>query len=316
HRAGRGRRALPGVRRPGRRAVPAAARPARRRHPASGRPVEDGRLHQRRDRRAARLLAAHGGAQAGDDSHHLEQGAGAMRDTPGLPTLSPAEARRIDQACDRFEAAWKAGQRPHPGAYLGTGGEPERSALLRQLLLLDWDYRRRAGDDPQAGDYHARFPGDSAVIEGVCRAMTESGDSTCERPVRRHSLDTPWSGGEEVGRTDNPPHAEEAGRIDNPSHPDRYELLQEVGQGGIGVVFRGRDRLLGRELAVKVLREAYQDNPEARRRFTEEARVGSQLQHPAIVPVYEPGSFGDRRPYLTMKLVEGHTLAALLQKRA
>src|SRR5262249_48784309 len=115
---------------------------------------------------------------------------------------------------------------------------------------------------------------------------------------------------------DNPSHADEVGRIDNPSHPDRYELLQEVGQGGIGVVFRGRDRLLGRALAVKVLREAYRDNPEARRRFTEEARVGSQLHPPAIVPVYELGSFGDRRPYLTMKLVEGHTLAALLQDRA
>jgi serine/threonine-protein kinase len=97
---------------------------------------------------------------------------------------------------------------------------------------------------------------------------------------------------------------------------DRYGPLQQVGHGGIGVVFRGRDRVLGRELAVKVLREAYQDNPDARRRFIEEARVGSQLQHPSIVPVYELGWSADRRPYFTMKLVEGHTLAELLQGRA
>src|SRR5207237_1039511 len=96
----------------------------------------------------------------------------------------------------------------------------------------------------------------------------------------------------------------------------RYELLREVGQGGIGVVFRSRDRILGRELAVKVLREAYRDNPDARRRFAAEARVGSRLQHPAIVPVYESGQFGDGRPYLAMKLVEGHTLAELLRRRA
>src|SRR5262249_36653098 len=51
------------------------------------------------------------------------------------------------------------------------------------------------------------------------------------------------------------------------------------------------------------------------RRFTEEARVGSRLQHPAIVPVYELGWFDDSRPYLTMKLVEGHTLSALLRNR-
>src|SRR5207253_2727809 len=96
----------------------------------------------------------------------------------------------------------------------------------------------------------------------------------------------------------------------------RYELVREVGHGGIGVVFRGRDRHLGRELAVKVLRETYRDQPDAQRRFLAEARVGSQLQHPAIVPVYEQGWFADRRPYFTMRLVEGHTLAALLRERA
>ena len=55
-----------------------------------------------------------------------------MSDSHLLPSLSPAEARQIDQACDRFEAAWKAGQRPHPEEYLGTAGEPERSATLRR----------------------------------------------------------------------------------------------------------------------------------------------------------------------------------------
>ena len=92
--------------------------------------------------------------------------------------------------------------------------------------------------------------------------------------------------------------------------------MQEIGRGGIGVVFRGRDRDLGRDLAVKVLREAYRDNPDARRRFVEEAQIGGQLQHPGIVPVYELGWFADRRPYFTMKLVKGRTLAALLRDRA
>src|SRR5262249_8951511 len=53
-----------------------------------------------------------------------------------------------------------------------------------------------------------------------------------------------------------------------------------------------------------------------RRRFVDEARVGSQLQHPAIVPVYELGEFADGSPFLTMKLVEGKTLAALLKERS
>jgi serine/threonine protein kinase/Flp pilus assembly protein TadD len=217
--------------------------------------------------------------------------------------LCPAEARHIDRTCDHFEAAWKAGSRPDPREYVGAAAGAMRSVLLRQLLLLDWDYRRRAGDAPQPDDYHARFPGDPALIEDIHRTMTQSPDST-------------QVGSEEPHFCDRPDADQEVGGIANPSHGDsgtvRYDLLREVGHGGIGVVFRGRDRLLGRELAIKVLREAYRDNPDARRRFTEEARVGSRLQHPAIVPVYELGWFDDRRPYFTMKLVEGQTLADLL----
>jgi serine/threonine-protein kinase len=222
--------------------------------------------------------------------------------------LSPDEARQIDQACDRFEADWKAGRRPRPEEYLGPAGEPARSALLRQLLLLDWDYRRRAGDEPRAADYHARFPGDAAVVEAVGREMVHSPDSTRLLPADAYARPTPFAG----ARAPELPAEAAAGPG---SDPARYEQLHEVGRGGIGVVYRGRDRLLGRELAVKVLREDHRDRPEARRRFVEEARVGSRLQHPAIVPVYELGFFGDRRPYFTMKLVEGHTLAALLRRR-
>jgi hypothetical protein len=72
-----------------------------------------------------------------------------MSDTELRPRLSPAEARQIDQICDRFEAAWKAGQRPELQEYLGTAGDAVRPALLRQLLVLDWDYRERAGEHPQ-----------------------------------------------------------------------------------------------------------------------------------------------------------------------
>ena len=75
-----------------------------------------------------------------------------MSDTRLQPPLSPADVRQIERTCDRFEAAWQAGTRPRPEEYLGTAAEPARSVLLCQLLLLDWDYRRRAGDDPGAAD--------------------------------------------------------------------------------------------------------------------------------------------------------------------
>jgi tetratricopeptide (TPR) repeat protein len=237
----------------------------------------------------------------------LERGAAAVIEPNVEPRLSPAAARHIDQTCDRFEAAWKAGPRPDPADFLDAAGEPERSALLRQLLLLDWDYRRRAGDDPSPTEYHARFPADPTVIEAVERDMSEALVST-RTGAERVALDTSWVGDPFDRSADAGPGPD--------ADPDRYDLDEEVGHGGIGIVYRGQDRRLGRHLAVKVLREEYRDRPDARRRFVAEARVGSQLQHPAIVPVYELGRFDDGRPYITMKLVEGRTLAALLRDRA
>jgi len=95
---------------------------------------------------------------------------------------------------------------------------------------------------------------------------------------------------------------------------DRYQLYGEIARGGMGAVLRGRDVDLGRDLAVKVLLEKHADRPDVARRFLEEAQIGGQLQHPGVVPVYDVGHFGDR-PFFTMKLVKGQTLAALLGAR-
>jgi tetratricopeptide (TPR) repeat protein len=95
----------------------------------------------------------------------------------------------------------------------------------------------------------------------------------------------------------------------------RYQLQGEIARGGMGAVLRGRDVDLGRDLAVKVLLQKHAHRPEVLRRFIEEAQIGGQLQHPGVVPVYDIGRFGDR-PFFTMKLVKGHTLAALLAERA
>ncbi len=83
----------------------------------------------------------------------------------------------------------------------------------------------------------------------------------------------------------------------------------------MGAIFRGRDPDLGRDLAVKVLLEQHRNDPQLGRRFIEEARIGGQLQHPGIVPVHELGTFAGQRPYFTMKLVMGRTLAELLAAR-
>jgi serine/threonine-protein kinase len=109
------------------------------------------------------------------------------------------------------------------------------------------------------------------------------------------------------GPTKKPEQRESAGR---------YHLLGEIARGGMGAVFKGRDADLGREIAVKVLLETHQGKAELVGRFVEEAQIGGQLQHPGIVPVYELGTFPDQRPYFTMKLVKGQTLAKLLTARS
>jgi serine/threonine-protein kinase len=96
----------------------------------------------------------------------------------------------------------------------------------------------------------------------------------------------------------------------------RYQLHGEIARGGMGAILKGRDTDLGRDIAVKVLLAPHHGKPELLRRFVEEAQIGGQLQHPGIVPVYELGRFPDQRPYFTMKLVKGQTLAKLLRERA
>jgi serine/threonine protein kinase len=97
--------------------------------------------------------------------------------------------------------------------------------------------------------------------------------------------------------------------------PQRYQLVGEIARGGMGAVFKGRDVDLGRDIAVKMMLETHKGRTEMLQRFVEEAQIGGQLQHPGIVPVYELSQTRDRRPYFTMKLVKGQTLAVLLKQR-
>jgi tetratricopeptide (TPR) repeat protein len=143
----------------------------------------------------------------------------------------------------------------------------------------------------------------------------------------------------------NPPHGDSStagsapgpGRVDlaagfsnsNPAAPDsaavpaspprlnagRYALLAEIARGGMGVVYRATDTVLGREVAVKVLQGKFAPDSGIARRFADEARITAQLQHPAIPPVHDCGRLPDGRPFLAMKLIKGHTLEELLHQR-
>jgi eukaryotic-like serine/threonine-protein kinase len=95
---------------------------------------------------------------------------------------------------------------------------------------------------------------------------------------------------------------------------DRYEVLDEIGRGGMGAVYSAFDRLLGREVAIKIGNAL--PSTELQARLTREARVIARLEHPGIVPVHDFGLLADGRPFYVMKRVHGNTLQACIDAAA
>src|SRR2546429_7692226 len=94
---------------------------------------------------------------------------------------------------------------------------------------------------------------------------------------------------------------------------DRYELEELVGTGGMSSVFKARDRMLDRKVALKVLHEHYLDDDEYVERFRREARAVAQLSHPNIVTVIDRGE-ADGRQFIVFEYVDGESLKELVQR--
>jgi serine/threonine-protein kinase len=203
------------------------------------------------------------------------------------PSLSAS--RRIDAACTQFEAAWRTGERPSIEAMIEAAEPSERSMLLRELVVVELELRAAEGCPARFEDYVSRFPGNEEAVRAAFCEFADTisilrGNDFTEKPGASPAV-------------------------------ERYQLGEPLGCGGMGVVVRAHDRQLDRELAVKLLADPLQTRREARERFLREARVCARLQHPGIIPVHELGWFG-KRPFFSMKLVEGRSLAELLKVRA
>jgi tetratricopeptide (TPR) repeat protein len=120
---------------------------------------------------------------------------------------------------------------------------------------------------------------------------------------------------EDLSPTTGPLGATAADLPVTPLSPPGYELHDEIGRGGMGVVYRAYDTALDRDVAVKLLSEGYPADSPAAQRFRSEARITGQLQHPGIPAVHQFGTLADGRPFLAMKLIRGTTLADILQHR-
>jgi serine/threonine protein kinase len=108
------------------------------------------------------------------------------------------------------------------------------------------------------------------------------------------------------------PLSPRTGPISGVPQLDKYELLEEIGHGGMATVYRARDPRLGREVAVKVIHKHLRENAEVGARFVAEARAAAKLRHPGIVDVYDVSGEDDPERYLVVELIRGCTLRKVL----
>jgi eukaryotic-like serine/threonine-protein kinase len=107
------------------------------------------------------------------------------------------------------------------------------------------------------------------------------------------------------------PHRRQAANLDATG---RFQIVRNLASGGLGKVSVAQDRELDREVALKEILGRVAHRPEAQSRFITEARVTGSLEHPGVVPIYAMGYFSDGRPYYTMRLIRGKSLAQCIKE--
>jgi serine/threonine protein kinase/formylglycine-generating enzyme required for sulfatase activity len=225
-----------------------------------------------------------------------------------------------------FEAAWDRGERPAIDTYLSSGS-PEYHATLVELVRVDLGRRLTAGDTARVEDYLRRYPelaGDPGSVldltrtEYARRRKTEPGldlEEFCRRFPRWREQIREWAAANStLGDNSRPAPAplglepDAATREIVPVRLGRYRITGTLGSGGFGIVYKGRDDDLCRDLAIKVPRRERVSRPEDVEAYLAEARTVAGLDHPHIVPVYDFGRTDDGLCFVVSRFIEGSDL--------
>lgn len=209
----------------------------------------------------------------------------------GLPAVSPSELAsliRVD-----FEARWSRNDHRRPEEYLGAfSAVAADTELAVDVIYTEYLAREQSGERPELAEYLDRFPAYAKVLAEqilLHHALQTFDDDALSEPGSAN--------GDAVDLPDGTSDAEAS-----------YEILELIGSGGMGVVYKARQAALNRFVALKMVRAIDADNPELLARFRSEARVVAALHHPHIVQVYYYGQH-EGLPYIAMELIEGGSLA-------
>jgi len=231
----------------------------------------------------------------------------------------------------RFDNMWHQKQRPALDDFLAGVPEGERLAVLIELVHSDLEFRLKAGELARVEDYLARYPhlaGQPAMVadllaaefhlrsrcdpyhtaDYLVRFPEHAGLIECftqEHHAGQETVAHPGDPAPATGR----PRAATGGLA-----PPGYEILGELGHGGMGIVYRARQVRLNRIVALKVIRTGPEATPEDLARFRTEGEAVARLQHPHIVQIYDSGEH-DGRPYFALEFVDGGSLAGRLKGR-
>ncbi len=232
--------------------------------------------------------------------------------------LSLIDSELVDQACDRFERAWRSGEWPCIEAYLDSVQEPSRAILLIELVKLELELRRGLGERPSASEYAIRFPDQRNAIDLIFRHDgLDTARSTLLDRAQSPAGDSPTVDMSTL--REDPERYQDIPLIDGNlgRQLGDYLLLDQIGHGGMGVVYRALQRGTRRIVALKIIKADWRGDStlvstsQAQKRFHDEAKVHAALDHEHIVPLYDAGHEAGLL-YFSMRLIKGRSLARML----